>query len=114
MNTIIYLAFNYKWARRLPLTIPDYIAVSVLNLVGVVYTLSAVSATRAAARERYLIREYRFYDLEDNCCATFCMPCTICQLHRHTVPYDQLEAHVCTKTGLPANTRLDFMNADGR
>lgn len=109
MNFIIYQGFNYKWAHRLALTIPDYVAVSVLNLAGILFTLYAVSATRAATREIYNIREYRFYDLEDNCCAAFCMPCTICQLHRHTVPYDQFEAHVCSKTGVEPGARLDFI-----
>jgi Cys-rich protein (TIGR01571 family) len=109
MNVIIYMAFNFKWVHHLPLTIPDYIAVTALNVAGIAFTLYAVAATRAAAREIYHIREYRFYDLEDNCCATFCTPCTICQLHRHTVPYDQLEAKACTKTGLDPDVRLDFI-----
>jgi Cys-rich protein (TIGR01571 family) len=111
MNVLIYLAFNYKWSNNLPLTTSDYLAVVILNLSGVIFTFSAVSATRAALREVYDIREYRFYDLEDNCCAMFCMPCTICQMHRHTAPYDQLEAHSCTKTGLRNHADLGFIES---
>jgi Cys-rich protein (TIGR01571 family) len=111
MNILIYVAFNYKWSNNLPLTTPDYLAVIILNLSGIIFTFSAVSATRAALREVYNIREYRFYDLEDNCCAMFCMLCTICQMHRHTAPYDQLEAHACTKTGLRNHADLTFIES---
>ena len=109
MNFFIYLAYNYKWSHQLSLTASDYIAVSVLNAAGILYTIYAVSATRAVVRDMYDIREYRFYDLEDNCCATFCLCATICQMHRHTSPYDKCEAHACTKTGLRDHANIDFM-----
>jgi Cys-rich protein (TIGR01571 family) len=110
MNGFIYVCYNYKWFHNMPLTIPDYIAVALLNFTLCLYTFYVVSTTRAAVRAKYEIQEQRFFDLEDNCCATFCLPCTICQLGRHTAPYDMLDARCCSKTGLKETVSLDYLD----
>jgi Cys-rich protein (TIGR01571 family) len=114
MNALIYAFFHMKWNKHMPLTVADYVAVTLLNVSMVLYTWYAVAATRSHVRSKYNIREHRFYDLEDNCCATFCLPCTICQLHRHTAPYDALEAQCCTKTGLRDTASLEFLKLSGQ
>ena len=109
MNILIVGAYYYQSWIRLNLTVMDVVAFALVNGIGVVYSLYAVSTTRTTTREMYNIQEYRCYDLEDPCCATFCMPCTICQLQRHTVPFQQVEAQTCTMTGVPRDVNLDFI-----
>lgn len=99
MNGLIYTAYYYKWHQKTPLSAADYAAVIVLNAYALIYAIYATASTRASLREKYMIREHRFFDLEDCCCATFCMPCTICQMARHTVQYDVIDAACCKSTG---------------
>jgi len=112
MNVMIYSGHHYKMANTLAVTVPDYIAFSLLNIVLVIYFIFAVASTRQVVREKYRIPEHRCYDLEDYCCATFCAPCAIGQMARHTAPYeDGLEAQVCTRTGLDEeDVDLDYVN----
>jgi Cys-rich protein (TIGR01571 family) len=100
MNGLIYTAYCYKWSENIPLSSADVAAVVLLNASLVVYAIYATLSTRASLREKYMIREHRFFDLEDCCCATFCMPCTICQMARHTAHYDNVDAVCCSATGL--------------
>ena len=100
LNTLIFGAFNLKWSQRLELSPADVIAVVLVNGLMLVFAIYATSSTRASLREKYMIREHRFYGVEDCCCATFCMPCTICQMARHTTDYSKYEAVCCSETGL--------------
>jgi Cys-rich protein (TIGR01571 family) len=52
---------------------------------------------RTYVRERYSIPGSC---CEDCCCSYWCMPCTICQLHRHTADFKTYPAGCCTDTGL--------------
>eukprot|EP00548_Thalassiothrix_antarctica_P007229 CAMPEP_0194133542 /NCGR_PEP_ID=MMETSP0152-20130528/3668_1 /TAXON_ID=1049557 /ORGANISM="Thalassiothrix antarctica, Strain L6-D1" /LENGTH=802 /DNA_ID=CAMNT_0038828869 /DNA_START=210 /DNA_END=2618 /DNA_ORIENTATION=- len=112
MNVFIYTGHHYKMVNQLYVTMPDYIAFSVLNATMLIYFIYAIAATRQAIRKKYLIRENRCYDLEDYCCATFCAPCSIGQMARHTAPYeDGLEAYACTRTGLDEEAvDLEYVN----
>ena len=100
MNGLIYTAYCYKWKQNTPLSTADHAAIIILNAYALIYAIYSTASTRASLREKYMIREHRFFDLEDCCCATFCMPCTICQMARHTAHYDEIDAACCKSTGL--------------
>jgi Cys-rich protein (TIGR01571 family) len=103
INLAVFGAFNYKWSRGMELSAADWTSLAVVNTAGVLFTIYAVASTRASVREKYLIRESRFLDLEDCCCATFCMPCTICQMSRHTASYNDHEGICCNARGYIAS-----------
>jgi Cys-rich protein (TIGR01571 family) len=105
MNGLIYTAYCYKWSENIPLSSADIAAVVLFNVSFVLYAIYTTSSARASLREKYMIREHRFFDLEDCCCATFCMPCTICQMSRHTANYDNVDAVCCSATGLRQKSR---------
>ena len=88
------------------LSVADICAVVLVNVAMVAFAIYSTAATRAAIREKYMIREQRCYDLEDFVCATFCMPFTICQMARHTADYTKHEAKCCTETGLEEGADL--------
>lgn len=113
MNSLIYAAYCYKWSFNMPLSYADIAASVLLNACLVAFTISATSAARATLRDKYMIREHRFFDLEDCCCATFCMPCTICQMGRHTVNYDEVDAVCCSANGLSAKPTNSTKNTSG-
>lgn len=106
LNAAIFAAYNFKWSQRLELSVADIIALVFVNVAMWAFCVYATSATRASIREKYMIREHRFYDLEDCCCATFAMPLTICQMARHTADYTRYEAKCCTETGLEEGAEL--------
>jgi Cys-rich protein (TIGR01571 family) len=106
LNVAIFVAYNFKWSQRIELSIADICALAFVNVAMLMYAIYATSSTRASIREKYMIREHRCYDLEDCICATFCMPCTICQMARHTADYTKYEAACCTETGLDEGAAL--------
>lgn len=112
LNLAIFGAFNYKWSQRIELSVADYCALVLVNLTYLVYAIVAAASTRSALREKYIIREHRFYDLEDCCCATFCLPCTICQMARHTANYAKYEAACCSETGLEDENELPHTGSE--
>ena len=83
------------------LTVADQGALAFVNIAYLLFVVYVTSATRGSLREKYYIRESRFHDLEDCCCATFCLPCSVCQMARHTADYDEYEGVCCNDTGLP-------------
>jgi Cys-rich protein (TIGR01571 family) len=105
MNLAVFGAFNYKWSRGMELSLADWASLAVVNAAGILFTIYAVASTRASVREKYLIRESRFLDLEDCCCATFCMPCTICQMSRHTASYNDHVGICCSARGYRISNR---------
>lgn len=112
MNLAIFAAFNYKWSQRIELSVADYCALGLINLSVLVFVMYATASTRATIREKYLIREHRCYDLEDCCCGTFCMPCTICQMARHTVDFKLYEAACCSETGLEEGSDIPHTGSE--
>ena len=83
------------------LSVADMGSLAFVNVSYVLFVVYLTSATRGSLREKYYIRESRFHDLEDCCCATFCLPCAVCQMARHTGNYDEYEGVCCNDTGLP-------------
>jgi Cys-rich protein (TIGR01571 family) len=112
MNLAIFAAFNYKWSQRIELSVADFCALGLINLSVLVFGMYATASTRASLREKFMIREHRCYDLEDCCCGTFCMPCTICQMSRHTVDFKLYEAACCTETGLEEGSDIPGTGSD--
>lgn len=106
LNIAIVVAYNIKWSQGFELSVADISALAFVNVAMLAFSIYATSATRASIRDKYMIREHRCYDVEDCCCATFCMPCTICQMSRHTTDYTRHEAKCCTETGLEEGAEL--------
>ena len=84
VNLGLFCAYNVKWSRGMELSMADLGAFAFVNVAYTVFVVYLTSATRGSLREKYYIRESRFHDLEDCCCATFCLPFSLCQLARHT------------------------------
>ena len=101
VNFVLFGAYNLKWSNGVELSMADLGAFAFVNAAYVLFIVYLTSATRGSLREKYYIRESRFHDLEDCCCATFCLPCSICQMARHTADYNEYEAVLCNSTGLP-------------
>lgn len=100
LNSFIFAAFNYKWYKGLELSTADYYAVGVVNVVMFLFTIFSTYRARSAIREKYMIMGPR-YGLDNCLCATFCLPCSICQMGYHTAAFDEHGAACCTETGLP-------------
>lgn len=98
----------------------DYIALALVNVGMFVFSAFAVGKTRAAVRARYHIPPSLPAcgngSTEDYLFATFCMPCTICQMGRHTADFDRYRAVCCNGTGLPAKVDVipEPLSAQGR
>lgn len=101
VNLVLFGVYNLKWSKGMELSMADQGAFVFVNAAYMLFVVYLTSATRGSLREKYYIRESRFHDLEDCCCATFCLPCSICQMARHTADYDEYEAVLCNATGLP-------------
>jgi Cys-rich protein (TIGR01571 family) len=106
MNGVLFTGFDYKWSQRMELSYADWSALALVNLSMFGFVVFVSQSTRSSLRERFMIREQRCYDLEDLWCSTFCLPCAISQMHRHTANYDDYEAICCSKNGLPHGVRL--------
>lgn len=101
VNLALFSAYNFKWSQGMELSMADLGALAFVNVSYLLFVVYLASATRGSLREKYYIRESRFHDLEDCCCATFCLPCTVCQMARHTADYEEYEGVCCNDTGLP-------------
>jgi Cys-rich protein (TIGR01571 family) len=109
-NLLLFIACNLKWSRGLELSNADIAAFSLINTCMLGFLIFVTQATRSSIREKFMIREERCLDLEDICCAVWCLPCTVCHMARHTADYDEYEAVCCSKTGLPDGVRVSEMN----
>lgn len=101
INAMLFLGYNIKWGQGLELTIADWSSLAVINGAYICFIVFVTQSTRSSLRDKYLIREQLCSDLEDLCCATCCLPCSISQMSRHTGNYDEYEAVCCSRTGLP-------------
>jgi Cys-rich protein (TIGR01571 family) len=106
-NVALFVACNLKWSRGLELSVADGCAFALVNVMMLGFVVFVTQSTRSSVREKFMIRERRCYDLEDVCCATLCLPCTVGQMSRHTANYDDYEAVCCSKTGLPNGVRVN-------
>jgi Cys-rich protein (TIGR01571 family) len=101
INAMLLLGYNIKWSQNMDLTIADWTSLAVINGAYLCFIVFVTQSTRSSLRDKYLIREQACNDLEDLCCATCCLPCSISQMSRHTGNYDEYEAVCCSRTGLP-------------
>ena len=101
INAMLCLGYYIKWSQAMELTIADWTALAVINGAYLCFIVFVTQSTRSSLRDKYLIREHLCSDLEDLCCATCCLPCSISQMSRHTGNYDEYEAVCCSRTGLP-------------
>jgi len=104
--------YAIKWSREVELSFADYSALALINLAMVGFTVFVSQSTRYSLREKFMIREERCYDLEDVVCSTFCLPCVVGQMHRHTANYDEYEGLLCSKTGLPDGVGVHEKNGE--
>ena len=100
MNFLIFVSYDLKLSRHMQITSSDYAALFILNASAVFLLVYGTASTRGVLREKYMIREHRCFDLEDCFCSMFCMPCTICQMARHTASYDHVGSACCTADGI--------------
>jgi Cys-rich protein (TIGR01571 family) len=100
LNTVIMFGLGIKLVADLGISGADLTSLIMVNLVMFFYAAYATYSTRGSFREKYHIPEHRFIDVEDCLCATCCMPCTICQMGRHTVSYNEHQGACCTNTGI--------------
>lgn len=107
MNFALYACYNWKWSRGLDLSMADMAALGVVNAAMYFFAVFATQSTRSSLREKFMIREQCCHDLEDVCLSSFCLPCTVGQMARHTANYDDYEAVCCSKTGLPDGVRVN-------
>jgi Cys-rich protein (TIGR01571 family) len=106
-NITLFAACNLKWSRGMELSVADGCAFALVNVVMFGFVVFVTQSTRSSVREKFMIRERCCYDLEDVCCATLCLPCSVGQMQRHTANYDDYEAVCCSKTGLPNGVRVN-------
>jgi Cys-rich protein (TIGR01571 family) len=113
-NVGLFAACNVKWSHGLELSVADVCAFVLVNVAMFGFVVFVTQSTRSSVREKFMIRERQCYDLEDVCCATLCLPCTVGQMSRHTANYDDYEAVCCSKTGLPNGVRVNQEPAKGK
>ena len=105
MNTSAAFMLRVAWERGRLLR--DYYMILMLfNIVFFSYMVNLTRKVRGSLRHKYQIPEEFCSGTEDCLCATFCMPCTICQIGRHTADFNTYRATCCTSTGLPQQVEL--------
>jgi len=107
INAGLFFGYNVKWSQGIELSPADWASFALINGAYIGFIVFVTQSTRSSLREKFLIREERCYDLEDLCCASLCLPCTVSQMSRHTANYDDYEAVCCSKTGLPDGVRVN-------
>lgn len=105
MNASAAFMIRVAWERGM-LVGQYYLTTILFNFFFLVYMINLTRKVRASVRNKYQIPEEKCEGLEDCMCATFCMPCAICQMGRHTADFDTYRATCCTKTGLPRQVEL--------
>jgi len=73
---------------------------NLLDLALFVFMLVVTIRMRRFLRDRYRIPEKCCRGCEDCCCAFWCMPCSICQMARHSADYGTYKAGCCAEDGL--------------
>jgi Cys-rich protein (TIGR01571 family) len=110
----IWLAINASglamlrvaWQRGFLIGAEYYSPLILFNVLLWMYMVSLTAKVRASIRNKYQIPDESCTGSEDCLCATFCMPCAICQMGRHTADYETYTATCCTSTGLPRQVKL--------
>mmetsp|Transcript_57336 Transcript_57336/g.121661 ORF Transcript_57336/g.121661 Transcript_57336/m.121661 type:complete len:712 (-) Transcript_57336:221-2356(-) len=106
MNASFAFMLRVAWERGRLIGYEYYAVLALFNLFVLLYMVNLTRKVRESIRNKYQIPEETCVGLEDCLCATFCMPCAICQMGRHTADFDTYRATCCTKTGLPRQVEL--------
>jgi len=106
MNLSAFFMLRVQWERGYLVGAEHYIPIVLFNLFVLIYIMNLTRVVRESIRNKYQIPEERCLGCEDCVCATFCMPCTICHMGRHTADFDTYRGTCCTKTGLPRQVEL--------
>jgi Cys-rich protein (TIGR01571 family) len=101
LNGVVFVGINVKRLTGFVVSSADLTALVIVNLFMLCYVVYTTMATRVSLREKYLIRENRFCDMEDSMYAACCLPCAISQMGRHTASYEDHAGVCCNDTGLP-------------
>ncbi|KAL3794162.1 hypothetical protein HJC23_012869 [Cyclotella cryptica] len=106
MNASALFMFRVRWERGMDLGI-EFVAILVaFNLLTWCYLINLTRNVRESIRNKYQIPEERCVGCEDCMCATFCTPCTICHMGRHTADFETYRGTCCSSTGLPRQVEL--------
>ena len=112
MNASAALMLRVAWQRGMEIKVEYWAALIIFNVFVLLYMINLTRKVRGSIRNKYQIPEEHCIECsptgncEDCMCATFCMPCAICQMGRHTADFDTYRATCCTKTGLPRQVEL--------
>jgi Cys-rich protein (TIGR01571 family) len=106
MNFSAFIMMRLSWERGYPLAAEYYVPLVAFNVLIWSYMACLTATVRGSIRNKYQIPDESCLGSEDCACAMLCMPCTICQMGRHTADFDTYRATCCTSTGLPRHVEL--------
>merc|ERR1719291_736732 len=110
INISAAVMLRISWGRIHVVLAEYWVPVMVFNAFFLMYLMYLTKSVRESIRNKYQIPEENCEGncegVEDCMCATFCMPCAICQMGRHTADFDTYRATCCTSTGLPRQVEL--------
>jgi len=106
INASAAVMLRISWDRLHVVFVEHWIPLVCFNAFFLIYFIYLTMNVRLSIRNKYQIQEGSCEGAEDCLCATFCLPCTICQMGRHTSDYDTYRATCCNATGLPRQVEL--------
>jgi len=106
INASAAVMLRISWDRLHVVFVEHWIPLVCFNAFFLIYFIYLTLNVRRSIRNKYQIQEGSCEGAEDCLCATFCLPCTICQMGRHTSDYDTYRATCCNATGLPRQVEL--------
>jgi Cys-rich protein (TIGR01571 family) len=106
LNVSALVMIRLAWERGYLVTAEYYAPLIIFNASFWLYVACLTAKVRESIRNKYQIPDESCLGSEDYALATFCMPCTICQMGRHTADFDTYRATCCTGTGLPSHVEL--------
>ena len=106
MNASAIFMFRFRWERGMDLGIELMSILIAFNFLTWCYLANLTRNVRESIRSKYQIPDERCVGCEDCMCASFCMPCTICDTGRHTADFETYRGTCCSATGLPRLVEL--------
>jgi Cys-rich protein (TIGR01571 family) len=74
---------------------------SLVNMIVFIFCVVVTVRLRGHVRRKYAVPESTSCKgFEDCCCSFWCLPCTICQVSRHTADFRNHKAGCCSDNGL--------------
>ena len=106
MNISACFMIRFAWEQGHILGVEYYGPIVLFDIFVWMYMVCLTKTVRGSIRNKYQIPDETCGRMQDCMCATFCMPCTICQMGRHTADFDTYRASCCSSTGLPKHVEL--------